>query len=170
MSGQYCQLETFMWEMSWNSHIAQCWACPAVGRGLTVQGCTCSVVCTTPGPPGEPIIHHRHPWGAHQSPGPVSVWKKKETLIQEPGPRDCDWLWEQCILTRCKAPRHSLLEQPRRQGEGYLGPVECLEQPFSWLEALTVCPAQEHEQVTERPEFSIKETAKAWEVFLFQQS
>lgn len=32
-----------------------------------------------------------------------------------------------------------------------------------------MCPAQEHEQVTERPEFSIKQVSKAWEIFLFQQ-
>lgn len=37
----------------------------------TTQGCTCSAVHTTPGPPGEPTAHRRHPQGAYRHLGPI---------------------------------------------------------------------------------------------------
>lgn len=62
---------------------------PNGGKGAAAYGCTCSAVHTTPGPPGEPTAHHRHPWGACRSCGPVDI---EEMLTRASGARDCDRL------------------------------------------------------------------------------
>lgn len=54
-----------------------------------------------------------------------------------------------------QSPTALTFEKLRLQHKIYLGPMECLQQLLGWLEALAVCPAQEHKQSTERPEFSI---------------
>ena len=93
-----------MGKMCWKGHMRRLWGqvCPVVGRGLVVQNRTCCAAHTTPGPPGEPTAHRRHPSGAYHSLGPALIQEKKEMLTRVPGVRGCDLLQD-------PAPAQSLI-------------------------------------------------------------
>lgn len=136
-----------------------------VGRGLrryrTVPAPT---VHTTPGPPGEPTAHHRHPSGAYHSHGPALIQEKKEMLTPGTWGQSCDLLQDpapaQSLITYISGGVWAQCELP-----GSCGIVgRLLADARLWQ---CVQP-RSTSSLLRKPNSLLSKAAKTWEVFLLQ--